>query len=94
MEKRGGVPGIAKGINSSSKGLSSSDIPKQIELYGTNELPEAESISFLGFVWEALKDRTLIVLMFAAAIEVGIGIYKIVEYQDVFSIFDLGISFS
>jgi Ca2+-transporting ATPase len=32
--------------------------------------------TFLEFVWEAVQDRTLMVLMGAAALEIGIGIYK------------------
>ncbi len=44
--------------------------------FGTNSLPEPVTISFLEFVWEALHERTLIVLMVAAVAEIAIGIYK------------------
>lgn len=48
----------------------------QIERYGSNKLPEPVSKSLLSFIWEALHDKTLIVLMVAAAFELGIGIYE------------------
>jgi Ca2+-transporting ATPase len=59
-----------------TKGLDKDQVEKQKVVFGTNALPEAVSKHFLEFVWEALHDKTLIVLMFAAALEIGIGIYK------------------
>ncbi|KAJ3346499.1 Calcium-transporting ATPase 10, plasma membrane-type [Kappamyces sp. JEL0680] len=78
-ERYGGVQGLATLLGSSpTKGLDNDPqvLQRQRELFGTNELPEAESTSFLGFVLLALGDKTLIVLMVAAAFEIAIGIYK------------------
>lgn len=73
----GGALGIAQSLDSNiDKGLTPDQIEKQKIIHGTNLLPEAVSKSFLEFVLEALGDKTLIVLMFAAGLEIGIGIYK------------------
>jgi Ca2+-transporting ATPase len=77
LKKLGGPEELAKKLGSNiEKGLSSSQFDKQIEKYGTNKLPEAVLKTFLQFVWEAAQDKTLMVLMVAAALEIGIGIYK------------------
>jgi Ca2+-transporting ATPase len=79
LAKLGGAQGIASRLNSSlDKGLpnDSKVIEQQCEIYGVNKLPEPISKSFVEFVWEALQDKTLIVLMVAAAFEIGIGIYE------------------
>ncbi|KAJ3260627.1 Calcium-transporting ATPase 10, plasma membrane-type [Boothiomyces macroporosus] len=79
LKQFGGVHNLAVLLNSSTEnGLKNDDntIAKQKELYGDNSLPEPVLHSFLEFVWEALQDQTLLVLIFAAALEVSIGIYK------------------
>ena len=43
--------------------------------FGANRLPPAESTPFYMLVWEALQDKTLIILIVAAFISIGIGIY-------------------
>ncbi|KAJ3080084.1 hypothetical protein HDU99_009317, partial [Rhizoclosmatium hyalinum] len=48
------------------------------QLFGTNVLPEAPKHSLWDFAKEALKDKTLIILMIAAGTDVAIGIYKTV----------------
>lgn len=65
-----------KGIPKLTKGIDPKDIASLRSRFGSNKLPEPVSKNFLEFVWEALKDKTLIVLMFAAALEISIGIYK------------------
>ncbi|KAJ2363006.1 plasma membrane calcium, partial [Coemansia sp. RSA 2611] len=44
--------------------------------YGINILPPAESRSFLGLVWDTLHDKMLILLIVAAIVSLGIGIYQ------------------
>ncbi|KAJ2601464.1 plasma membrane calcium [Coemansia sp. RSA 1286] len=48
----------------------------RIEKYGANILPPAKSRSFLGLVWDALHDKMLILLIVAAIVSLGIGIYQ------------------
>ena len=80
LAKLGGSAGLCEKLTSNlEKGLSKEQVANQISFYGTNILPEVVSVTFLQFVWEALKDQTLIVLMVAAAVEIGIGIYKSVK---------------
>ena len=45
-------------------------------VFGTNTLPEPVSKSIFRFMFDALKDKTLIMLLIAAAAEIAIGIYK------------------
>lgn len=52
------------------------DILLRRSVFGTNALPEPISKSFFQFMWEAVQDRTLIVLIIAAIVEIGIGVYK------------------
>jgi len=49
------------------------------QIYGINVLPPAESDPFWRLVLNALSDRTLIILMIAAVVSIGIGIYQ--HYQ-------------
>ncbi|KAJ2741436.1 plasma membrane calcium [Coemansia sp. BCRC 34301] len=44
--------------------------------YGVNILPPADSRSFLGLVWDTLHDKMLILLIVAAIVSLGIGIYQ------------------
>ncbi|KAJ2787984.1 plasma membrane calcium [Coemansia interrupta] len=48
----------------------------RVERYGVNILPPAKSRSFLGLVWDALHDKMLILLIVAAIVSLGIGIYQ------------------
>ncbi|KAJ3222776.1 Calcium-transporting ATPase 10, plasma membrane-type [Clydaea vesicula] len=61
---------------------------ERIDFYGTNTLPEPKSKSFLVFVWESLGDKTLIVLVIAAIVEIAIGIYKIIKTKETAGLFD------
>ncbi|KAJ4289485.1 plasma membrane calcium [Collariella sp. IMI 366227] len=45
-------------------------------IFGTNLLPDRESKSFLALAWIALHDRVLILLSFAAAISLALGLYQ------------------
>ncbi|KAJ1901890.1 plasma membrane calcium, partial [Coemansia sp. IMI 209127] len=48
----------------------------RVEKYGVNILPPAKTRSFLSLVWEALHDKMLILLIVAAIVSLGIGIYQ------------------
>lgn len=58
------------------------------EAFGSNRMPEPVSKSLLAFMWDALKDKTLIVLMIAAAVEIAVGIYKAIKDDDTLGIID------
>ncbi|KAJ2710427.1 plasma membrane calcium, partial [Coemansia spiralis] len=49
---------------------------ERMDTYGVNILPPAKARSFLGFVWEALHDKMLILLIVAAIVSLAIGIYQ------------------
>ena len=49
--------------------------------FGDNRLPVAKSTPFMMLVWEALQDRTLIILIVAAFVSIAIGIYDEVHNQ-------------
>ncbi|XP_021724180.1 putative calcium-transporting ATPase 11, plasma membrane-type isoform X2 [Chenopodium quinoa] len=71
----GGVEGLAMKVSSSLKdGISSSDIPCRQKIYGQNKYTEKPPRGFWTFVWEALHDLTLIILMVCAVVSVGVGI--------------------
>ncbi|KAJ3414637.1 plasma membrane calcium [Chytridiales sp. JEL 0842] len=48
----------------------------RLQLWGDNTLPQPELRSFWSFAFDALQDKMLMILIFAAAAEIGIGIYK------------------
>lgn len=58
------------------------------EVYGRNILPPPKYKSFGRFMFEALKDKTLIVLSIAAVVEIAIGIFKIVSKNNHLAIVD------
>ncbi|KAI8898209.1 hypothetical protein BC833DRAFT_590681 [Globomyces pollinis-pini] len=89
----GGVESLAKHLKSDIvAGLPYTEALKNeiINQYGSNILPDQKQKSFMEFVWEALHDKTLIVLMVAAATEVGIGIYKVIKENDGLALIDGG----
>lgn len=62
---------------SSSPGLSgsSADIKHRTEVFGSNVIPPKPPKTFLQLVWEALQDVTLIILIVAAIISLGLSFY-------------------
>ncbi|KAI9501859.1 hypothetical protein BX070DRAFT_193917, partial [Coemansia spiralis] len=48
----------------------------RVDRFGVNILPPAKSRSFLGLVWDALHDKMLVLLIVAAIVSLGIGIYQ------------------
>ncbi|KAJ1736314.1 plasma membrane calcium [Coemansia biformis] len=55
---------------------------ERMDTYGVNILPPAKARSFLGFVWDALHDKMLILLIAAAIVSLAIGIYQDVRVTD------------
>ncbi|KAM1877664.1 hypothetical protein ACFX14_039734 [Malus domestica] len=75
LEGHGGVSGLAGEVSVSLKdGVVSSKIPIRQNIFGLNRYAEKPSKGFLMFLWEALQDLTLIILMVAAAVSIGVGI--------------------
>jgi Ca2+ transporting ATPase len=60
---------------SPTEGLSGSptDIRQRIEVFGSNVIPPKPPKSFLELVWEAIQDVTLIILIVAAIISLGLS---------------------
>jgi len=56
-------------------GLDGSDLSRRREVFGSNVIPPKPPKSFLQLVWEALQDITLIILMIAAVISLGLSFY-------------------
>ncbi|XP_078182800.1 putative calcium-transporting ATPase 9, plasma membrane-type isoform X2 [Carex rostrata] len=72
----GGVDGISKKIRSSlKKGILENDIKVREAIFGTNKHTEKPSRSFWKFVWDALHDLTLIILMVCAVVSVIVGLF-------------------
>ncbi|KAJ7972189.1 Calcium-transporting ATPase [Quillaja saponaria] len=75
LKAHGGVEAIARKLSVSlHEGVSENNIQTRQEIYGFNHYTEKPSRSFWMFVWEALQDLTLIILMVCAVVSIGIGI--------------------
>ncbi|GMI87349.1 autoinhibited Ca(2+)-ATPase, isoform 4 [Hibiscus trionum] len=75
FQDRGGVEGLAKKVSVSvTNGVVPTDIPIRQNIYGYNKFAEKPPKSFWMFVWEALHDLTLIILMVCAVVSIGAGI--------------------
>lgn len=75
MKIHGGVDGILTKVSVSvDEGVRSNSIPIRQNVYGLNCYTEKPPRSFLVFVWEALQDLTLIILMVCAVVSIGVGI--------------------
>jgi Ca2+ transporting ATPase len=75
----GGVTGLCQKLKTeASQGLSSSEteLDKRRSVYGKNEIPPTPSKSFFRLAWEALQDITLIILLIAALVSLGLSFYK------------------
>ncbi|KAI8806543.1 hypothetical protein BJ742DRAFT_680028, partial [Cladochytrium replicatum] len=67
----------AKGLTTvNAAGQQPIDLSARQDTYGINELPQPKEKSLLEFMWNAMKDKILIILSVAAVFEIGIGIYK------------------
>ncbi|KAL2913623.1 plasma membrane calcium [Polyrhizophydium stewartii] len=72
---RGKLMGMSVlGVNTQNS--SESDLVARRRVFGSNALPEPIEKSILQLMWEALQDRTLLVLIGAAIVEMAIGVYE------------------
>ncbi|KAK9922085.1 hypothetical protein M0R45_030566 [Rubus argutus] len=75
LKIHGGVDGILTKVSVSvDEGVRSNSIPIRQNVYGLNHYTEKPPRSFLMFVWEALQDLTLIILLVCAVVSIGVGI--------------------
>ncbi|TVU50798.1 hypothetical protein EJB05_02188 [Eragrostis curvula] len=75
LKMHGGVDGISKKIRSEfDRGVSASDLDKRQSIYGINRYAEKPARSFWSFVWDALQDMTLIILMVCAVLSAVVGL--------------------
>ncbi|RVW16566.1 Calcium-transporting ATPase 4, plasma membrane-type [Vitis vinifera] len=75
LKAHGGLEGLARKVHVSlDEGVKSSDIAMRQNIYGLNRYTEKPSRTFLMFVWDALHDLTLIILMICAVISIGVGL--------------------
>ncbi|XP_027349217.1 putative calcium-transporting ATPase 11, plasma membrane-type isoform X2 [Abrus precatorius] len=71
----GGVEGIARKLSVSvDGGVSEESIHSRQQIYGVNRYTEKPARTFFMFVWDALQDLTLIILLVCAVVSVGVGI--------------------
>ena len=78
QQKHGSVLEICKLLfTSPNEGLSGSpaDLEDRIKCFGSNIIPPKPPKTFLQLVWEALQDVTLIILLVAALISLGLSFY-------------------
>lgn len=52
------------------------DREARLEAFGSNIIPPKPPKSFMRLVWEALQDVTLLILLVAALISLGLSFYK------------------
>ncbi|ESO99441.1 hypothetical protein LOTGIDRAFT_186814 [Lottia gigantea] len=79
QSKYNGVLEMCKKLYTSpNEGLSGNpaDLEHRISVFGSNVIPPKPPKSFLRLVWEALQDVTLIILIVAAIISLGLSFYK------------------
>ncbi|GER25844.1 calcium ATPase [Striga asiatica] len=75
LRKLKGVEGLAERLNVSlDKGVNPSDVPTRQNVFGPNQYTEKPPKSFWMFVWEALHDLTLIILIVCALVSIAVGI--------------------
>lgn len=75
LKMHGGVDGISKKVRSTfDHGVCAADLDTRQSIYGINRYAEKPSRSFWSFVWDALQDTTLIILMVCALLSVVVGL--------------------
>lgn len=78
--KLGGADGLAQGLQTDLKAGLSADGPQdeRIQAFSNNKLPDKKSKSFFVLMWDAYKDKVLLLLSAAAVVSLAIGIYQAV----------------
>jgi len=75
LERYEGVGGVARVVRVSlQEGVISVDAEHRQNIYGCNRHAEKPPRSFWMFVWDAMQDLTLIILMACSFVSVGVGI--------------------
>ncbi|OVA07295.1 Cation-transporting P-type ATPase [Macleaya cordata] len=75
LKVHGGVEGVARKLSVSlDHGVTESEIPIRQKVYGFNRYVEKPARGFFMFVWEAMQDLTLIILMACGVVSIGVGI--------------------
>lgn len=75
LKSNEGVEGVAQKLSVSlNEGVCKRDVPIRQKIYGVNRYTEKPPRSFLMFVWDALQDLTLIILMICAVLSIGVGL--------------------
>ncbi|VUZ46904.1 unnamed protein product [Hymenolepis diminuta] len=80
-ERFGGIQGLCSKLKTSTHdGLAGSDFQERKEVFGTNVIPPKPPKRFCVLVWEAMQDVTLIILIVAAFVSLGLSLYT--KYVD------------
>uniref|UniRef100_A0A0E0DTG4 Calcium-transporting ATPase n=1 Tax=Oryza meridionalis TaxID=40149 RepID=A0A0E0DTG4_9ORYZ len=75
LRMHGGISGISRKIKASLEdGAKETDIATRQKLYGANRHAEKPPRSFWMFVWDALHDLTLIILVVCALVSLVVGL--------------------
>ncbi|KJH49028.1 calcium-translocating P-type ATPase, PMCA-type [Dictyocaulus viviparus] len=75
----GGVEGLCSKLRTDpNNGLSTdpAELERRRQVFGRNEIPPSPSKSFFRLAWEALQDITLVILLVAALVSLGLSFYK------------------
>lgn len=73
----GNINGLCRKLGvDSTKGFSmdTDSLEMRRKLFGRNEIPTKKPKNLLQLAWEAMKDRTLIILMICSAISIAVSI--------------------
>jgi len=63
-------------LNGAGLSAAEDDLRRRMDEFGRNEIPPKPPKSFIRLVWEALQDATLIILLVAAALSLGLSFYR------------------
>lgn len=77
LQQYGGAKGISALLKTNlEKGVDEDemDVERRKNVFGSNTYPRKKGRSFLGFLWEAWQDLTLIILIIAAVVSLVLGI--------------------
>ncbi|XP_031096089.1 calcium-transporting ATPase 9, plasma membrane-type-like [Ipomoea triloba] len=77
LQQYGGVVGVAEKLKSNlEKGVhgDEADLLERKNRYGSNTYPRKKGRNFWMFLWDACQDKTLVILMLAAAASLALGI--------------------
>lgn len=76
LKSLGGVDALVQGLGTDpKKGLSSEQVAASRRRFGSNKLPDKELTSFWEHLWEAFQDRTVIILVISAVVQVLFAVF-------------------